>query len=88
MAATDFIRSLIGWRSSSIHESVAAEEEEPQAESGVAEPNQVASSTLDAPPLSLVEPSTCGVKPITCNAPETPSACDQATSNASLRRAS
>lgn len=78
-AATDFIRSLVGWRSSSIRGPVAPEEGEPRAESGVSEPNQVVSSTLAALPVSLV-------KPITCNAPETPSACEQATSNGEVEQ--
>ena len=71
MAATDFIRSLVGWRPSSIGGPVAPEEDEPRLESDVSELNQVASSTLDVPPVSLVERRPY-VEPTTCNAPETP----------------
>jgi hypothetical protein len=74
MAATGFIRSLVGWRPSSVGGPVAPEEDEPRVEWGASELNQVASSTLDVPPASLVEP-------IACNAPETPSADDRAFSD-------
>jgi hypothetical protein len=74
MVPTNFIRSLVGWRPSSTVASIAPEEDEAQARSGVSEPYQVASSTLDVPPVSLVEL-------ITCDAPETTSACEQASSD-------
>jgi hypothetical protein len=79
MAATDFIRSLVGWRPSSIGGPVTPEDEEPRVESGVSEPNLVASSTLDVPLVSLVEPATC-------NAPETPSAGNRASSDGEVEQ--
>jgi hypothetical protein len=52
MAATDFIRVLVGWRPSSIGGPIAPGQDELPEESGVPEPNQIASSTLGAPSVS------------------------------------
>jgi hypothetical protein len=78
-AATDFIRSLVGWRPSSIGGPVPPEDNEPRFESGVSEPNHVASSRLGVPPLSLVEP-------MAAKAPETPSADDRASSDGQVEQ--
>jgi hypothetical protein len=74
MAATGFIRSLVGWRPSSSGGPITPEEDVAQAESGVSEPHQVASSALGIPPVSLAEP-------MAGKAPETPSADDRASSD-------
>jgi hypothetical protein len=79
MAATGFLRSLVGWRPSSIGGPAAPEENELPAESGVSEAHQVASSPLGVSPVSLV-------KPMAGEAPETPPADDRASSDGQVER--
>jgi hypothetical protein len=79
MAATDFIRSLVGWRPSPIGGPVAPAENDLPAESGVSEASRVASSTLGVPPVSLIEP-------MAEDASETPPADERASSDGQVEQ--